>query len=701
MARNSFRSGRYLIIRVFLYILLAFVLFSISSLPVFSHGIISVYAGEEGSDGGDGGGGDGGDTSGGDTSGGDTGGGDTGGGDGGSGDGGSGDGGGGDGGGGDGGGGDGGGGDTGGGTNPPAPTLKIIDVGIYWAGTGTALGYSTNSSGQIKGTISARGGSFEFDNVVTWNDKRMSQDRNHYSVTWSVDNASIATITSVGLLTARADGVVKVMATVAGSETDTGADRVAYTMIKVEGQGDGRYVDSIGITDEAGAKLDSFFVWQPDLSKDIKQFYALVKVVDPLTGESRTYSTKNGAISKQAPDISDIIWDVGDPAMAVIDDKTGLFRPKVYGGVTVYATSNAGKSGSVLNTVFVQSENPDGAQPDGYFPQNSLTIKAYYELYTPSQFGETAYVINKRYTVAEVEALGTVTQTYTSLGGNGGYYTMTGRGVPLATILNDAGVNMNKATQYNFSSVDSDKMGSKKFIFGTNRYYYPNIDIGSYSGAVQVYPILALESNQRRGGDTNPDYTLLEATRFRLLIGAIPGYNNSEWQRKWIHTIYVIYEGGPPAEIDGGAGGDNAGGDGSTDGGDGSGQTGSGSAGGGGTGANSGKGGNTGDTNDILAGTGGISAIGLTDLSNMVLIEPIQKNPEQAGAGEPAKPKGSYSVFQILSKEDAKNEAVLELENPLKPFAAPVAFTVFVAGCIEMLLWFRRQSKAKSFMATA
>ena len=57
------------------------------------------------------------------------------------------------------------------------------------------------------------------------------------------------------------------------------------------------------------------------------------------------------------------------------------------------------------------------------------------------QGDDERFVINKTYSVEEMESMGTITQSYTALGG-GSYYTMTGRGVPLSTVLANAGVNV-------------------------------------------------------------------------------------------------------------------------------------------------------------------------------------------------------------------------------------------------------------------
>ena len=610
---------------------------------------------------------------------------------------------------------------TGGGDNskpdkPDRPDIpKVTDIGIFPTGSNKALAYSTNSSSAVKATISTKGGTLDFDSVIYWTDH--SQNRNHHLAEWSVDDDSVATISPAGRLTAKSDGTVQVKATVRGSDTDTGNDRVAWAYVKVEGQGDSRYVASIDIVDEKGDKLGDVFTWEPDLSKDLAQFYAIVTVYDPQSDESRAYSTKDGPISKQTEDISDITWYVGDPAMATVDEATGMFRPKVYGGVTVYASSSAGKSGkTVKNSVLVRSGNPNGTQAEGYFPQDELIVRAYYEQYTPADHGDDAYVIDKTYSVSDVESLGTVTQTYTALGGGSGYFTMTGRGVPFATLLDDAGINLDKVTLFNFGSVDSDKVASKSFIFGMNRYYYPNVDMGSYAGAKQVYPIIALESNQRAGGNCDPDYNMLEATRFRLLFGAVKGTNNSEFQRKWIHTITVIYAGAPTVEGgngDGNGNGNNTGDGSNKDGGTGKADQPTGGNNnnnapivnggndkndqGNGNGGNLGGGSAAGNKNDGDQGsagnygpeTSGATPVSAFDLSKAGSVSRI-------GGASDAQPSGSgggkYSVFQIMSRSDNANEKPLDPKNPLAPLAAPVGAGIFAGGCARMVFWYRKQT---------
>lgn len=576
----------------------------------------------------------------------------------------------------------------------------IADVSIWSHESGATVGVASSPSSAIAARISAKGGTLWFDNVAWWNDGTSVANQSY--VSWSVSDPSIATISPGGILTAVGDGIVAVTAT-ATANTQGGAPLACTIYIEVTGQTDARYVSGIRIAGPDGEALSGPYVLEQDLSTATAQFYALVDVVDPATGATQTYSTKNGSIASQTGDIADVTWYAGD-TIAAIDQTTGLFRPSRYGIASIYCASAAGHGGAtVTGGATVNTKDPTGGEVrDDYHPQSSIKVKAYYEEDPPADLHDDSdkhFVINKEYSLEQLESMGTVTATYTALS-DSAYYTMTGRGVALSTLLEDAGVNIAGMSQLNFGTADNiDRPVSSAFIFDTNRYYFPNIDIGSYAGAVQVYPIIAFESNEIKNAGTDPNFDMTEATRFRLLFGSTPDGGTSQFQIKWINTLYVVLAGGPPVqpgngENPGGSNneGDQPGGGGISNGtttGDGSGSGDEGN----GTGSGMAKGDQGGS--DVQGGSDAAdnAAEGAQSGSAGQSDTGAQASADDSESGAPA-----FSVYQIPNPNASEVEHTVEHDNPFKKYAGPLGAAAVVAGAGQTALWYRRQARPTSLI---
>lgn len=572
----------------------------------------------------------------------------------------------------------------------------IADVSIWSHKSGATVGVASSPSSAIAARISAKGGTLWFDNVAWWNDGTSVANQSY--VSWSVSDPSIATISPGGILTAVGDGIVAVTAT-ATANTQGGAPLACTIYIEVTGQTDARYVSGIRIAGPDGEALSGPYVLEQDLSTATAQFYALVDVVDPATGATQTYSTKNGSIASQTGDIADVTWYAGD-TIAAIDQTTGLFRPSRYGIASIYCASAAGHGGAtVTGGATVNTKDPTGGEVrDDYHPQSSIKVKAYYEEDPPADLHDDSdkhFVINKEYSLEQLESMGTVTATYTALSDSA-----TGRGVALSTLLEDAGVNIAGMSQLNFGTADNiDRPVSSAFIFDTNRYYFPNIDIGSYAGAVQVYPIIAFESNEIKNAGTDPNFDMTEETRFRLLFGSTPDGGTSQFQIKWINTLYVVLAGGPPVqpgngENPGGSNneGDQPGGGGISNGtttGDGSGSGDEGN----GTGSGMAKGDQGGsdvqgssDAADNAAEGAQSGSAGQSDTG-------AQASADDSESGAPA-----FSVYQIPNPNASEVEHTVEHDNPFKKYAGPLGAAAVVAGAGQTALWYRRQARPTSLI---
>lgn len=559
---------------------------------------------------------------------------------------------------------------------PVQPEKPVIeDVSIVFRNTDTALGYASNPNLQ-RGFITQKGGTLELDTIVYWSTG--DQERNSLYATWSTDDPSIASIEEyAGVLTAHADGTVTVYATVS-SNTAGGAVLRASAQIDVTGQTDARYVEALRIFDPDGKNITgASYEWESDLATAQAQFTAEVDVVDPATGGKTVYSTANGKLSAQAPDLGDLIWGVGDKNVAAINEETGLLRPSVYGTSSFYVMSKAGKGNATVSaTANVNLVNPNGQANDSTpHPQDSLTVKVYYQDKTPQDYGEDAYVITKTYSVGELEALGMVTATYSSKGQNASYF-MTGTGTPLASIFQDAGVDIKRIQEVSFGTYDWPdgfaRPTSGSYIFG-DRYYFPNLDVGDYSNAVQVYPILAHVSNEVKIGASEIVTDMTNATRFRLLFGATVGDLSASRQIKWINTLYVKLEGSAPQgddtnpenpenpNPDGGGNGSDKGGAGGVGG---VGQSGPDAAGGSGSGERAER------------ATSGTAGAGFDETGGSA---PAQRRP--------------YSIYQVMGKDETELESFDERVNPLRPYAVPLGGLVVVAGGAEAFAWFRFQTR--------
>lgn len=449
----------------------------------------------------------------------------------------------------------------------PVVVDGISYLAIYYKDTATSVGDS-NRPNLRDTTIREKAGKVEFYTVAGWDDDSDTTD--DYRVEWESSDTNVCRVYG-GIVEAVADGTAEVRAFVTAENNPNGQVIEASTTIVVVGQGDSVYVTDIIIASSDGEAIPQGepHVVVGELGTTQEQFYALVTVYDASLDESRVYSTYDGLLSEQIEGMGDVQWYVGDPAMASVESAVapGLWRPVVYGISALYAYTNAGFGNErIATSVSIAMRDPSGgAQDDEYHPQDSITVLAYYELYKPNNMHDISdkrFVINQTYSLDDLMAMGVSTQTYTALS-SGSYYTITGNGVPLAVVLTEAGVNLEGINKINFGTVDSlDRPISYSYIVGTDRYYFPNIDVGSWAEAVQVFPILAYESSISRNAGTEPDYHMSEGTRFRLLFGSTPNRqdNTSQYQIKWIHTLYVELKGAPAVESGNeGSGSDNAG----------------------------------------------------------------------------------------------------------------------------------------------
>lgn len=602
----------------------------------------------------------------------------------------------------------------------PEPVPTIDGISIYIKDTDDCLATDLGDYTQMypalaeKAHITSKGGYLEFDYVSYWNNGDTSP-RNDGNATWWSSDPSIASFNSYRLEPHK-DGTVKIRCNVDTGKTG-GSELYAEATIKIDGQEDTAYIQAIRIIDPNGENAtNGIYEIKEELATAQAQFMAEVDVVDPSTNTTTTYTT-NGRLSEQLPELGNLSWTVGDPALGSIIEDSGLFRPARYAMVAVMVNSLAGFGGaSVSASTVVSTLNPnEGEQGDEYHPQDSLTIKAYYELQPPSEYGDAAYVIDDTYSLGDLQSLGALTAYYTAFTSSSDYYTMQGTGVPLSAVLRESGINLEGISSFAFRTADwpdgENRPVTASFVFA-DRYFYPNIDIGSFADAVQVYPILAWSSSQIRNS-MNLDVPMTEATRFRLLFGATPAGGNSQYQIKWINTIVVVLAGGPPV-IDGDGDGDGGGEGGSldpdpnqdTDEEEGQGTSGEGEhqTGGEGDGENRGEGSGDAAAAGNIGGNTTTGGQGQGDQDRGTATEdPDKANPTDAGAQSAAigtTGGREFKVYQVMNKNASETEE-LDIPNPFAPYTVPLGVLMVGAGGLESLLWFRFQRRGMTFAATA
>lgn len=206
------------------------------------------------------------------------------------------------------------------------------------------------------------------------------------------------------------------------------------------------------------------------------------------------------------------------------------------------------------------SANPGTAGADSGsqgVPADSLTIKVGY-------FGGPFYA-KKVYSVSDLEAMTQVEQAYTYIDNMPAVVIDSGKGVKLADLLADAGIDVHSIEQFYFYATDV-KHGwyedlDKPYLLDTARYYYPNLPAhwdygtqlslpGATSGAIKVDTIIAYQDNWQRFAIA-PDFSVHEtSTRFRLLFGQTdPSTRTASRSVSWVHEIDVLLGGAPPSGV--------------------------------------------------------------------------------------------------------------------------------------------------------
>ena len=596
-------------------------------------------------------------------------------------------------------------------------------------------------------------GTLQLVSLLTWRNGTGDEDESGADrVSWQSTDTKVASVSPTGLVTAAGDGSCDIECSIAADQGITdGVDLKATVHLNVSGQSDAVRVSAISIwcdgevVDNTGNPIIKT-VEESQLATEVLALYAVVDVLDPKTNETKTYSTKDGLISKQVEGLADIVWSVENSDYADIDAVNGSYRQNNFGASVVYATWGEGTDymKRTQATITYRDANPSENQ-DGFSPQTTLRIKAYYEVSTtgekfdkPPADDAGQFVVDKTLSLSQVKGVDSTTATYSSVDSTtGSYMTITGTGAYLSKLIEEAGVEIDGIAGFWFQTADSGggvyaEGVSYDFLYGTQRYWYPRAKDGGkerYADAVQVWPIVAWETSQlhRNDGNCQPDYDMNDGRSFCLLMGGTKdGGNSNKWARN-IKTIYIKLSGKAPAgdedgddkdkdkdKKDDGDGdkdkkkeneqkkdeADNQGNkDSGNDDGDGSGNNGDDERGGkdnDGTaaGLNDSDGGSGTSADDGTNGGAQAGAkSGASRTPRAIASAQSEVNQSKAETTPTAAASKKYYVYQGMNNNEVENAEDLDYDNPLAPYVLPAALVVFFIGALQAAWWYVRQQR--------
>jgi hypothetical protein len=504
---------------------------------------------------------------------------------------------------------------------------------------------------------------------------------------WSSSDDNIATVSPDGLITPVHDGEVVITATISDaiSEENKYEGNVPAKSVKIKVNGQtAEYVKSVTIIDADGEVLSSKSDADTPISgKNIFfSFYALVVWHDPTLGADRTEDTRTDSIT------STIKWTVGGSSVVgTINEDTGRFKSTEYSGnCFVQCSVTGGVDGKAVTDIArVQVDTGEYSYP----PANSLTLKVVYQEFPKDVVQE------HKYSLSELSSqLTSYTNSYTVLGGTR-YGTIRATGYLFKDILALESVDANDVYQYRFTTSDGyDNPITSKLLYGSgSRYYFPNWDISSRSGAQVVPPLLAYSSNLIWGvSEVDSTAPLDDATRFRLVFGPLwTAESNSSFQIYYIGTITIVLKGAPPADNGKEAGGNSGDGDKESN------QdnkndkeNGIGNASGQGNGNGTGNASGNGDNGTVVGnevskvgfGGGNGSAAGNANVFADVA-KGLVKNPSTSSGHK-------WKIYEMISNSKS-NVAPLDMDLPYLPLAIPIAGAGFLAGGVTFYIGYRRR----------
>jgi hypothetical protein len=198
-------------------------------------------------------------------------------------------------------------------------------------------------------------------------------------------------------------------------------------------------------------------------------------------------------------------------------------------------------------------DRPPADSGTGTGDPGTLTITVGYE-------GST-HITKKIYTEADLRAMGLVYQAYTWIDNYPAPVVEAAKGVPIETLIENAGIDPGSIQRYYFFTKDKSAGWWVDFTVGTlfaPRYYYPNLvaswddvnhkpGIGASEGAELVTPMIAVEEYWERFAERPIDEKMSNYSCFRLVYG-MPDEKtaNAHDSAKWVNKIDLLLVGSPP-----------------------------------------------------------------------------------------------------------------------------------------------------------
>ena len=517
-----------------------------------------------------------------------------------------------------------------------------------------------------------------------------------FMLSWQSSDEEVATVSPDGLVTPHGkNGTVVITATVEDAQVYEDVAPSATVSISFDGQ-EGKYVKKVEILDEEGKEIGETWGGVTVYSEEntFHQLQARVTWYNVVDGSEEVELTGTGDSYDASQVGTTVIWSVSTSTAFTINEDTGRLRAGAYSGnAFVTCTVIGGLGGeNVTDTANVQLDT--GTYE--YHPSDSLELKVVWEE-RPDEVAKEA-----TYTFDELKAKLTSKHVNATVMSDSRFGVISAEGFLFKDVVGLVAVDDGDVLQYRFSTADGyDNPVSYKYLFESGpRYYFPNWDIGSRAEGEIVPPVLAYKSSFEWGkSEANPNVELDEGTRFRLVFGCLAsGDANTSFQIYYIRGITIVLKGGPSAgkqdtpttpssENSGGSGGNSGGGSGKGGKGKGSSGSGSGSAGTGGANSSGNMAGTNGDGREAA----GASQAASTDdtASGEEAAEA-----EAATTGETAEADADagkrWRVYQMMNKNNS-DVPDWDDENPIAPFAAPLALGTFAIGASATGLGFRRR----------
>lgn len=370
----------------------------------------------------------------------------------------------------------------------------------------------------------------------------------NFNLKWQSSDESIATVAPDGLVTPHGkNGEVVITATVDDEHVYLGEAPAATVTLVFDAQ-EGKYVKRVEILDESGNNIGEKWGGVTVFNDEnaFHQLHARVTWHNVETGEETVETTGTGEDYDASKVGTTITWNVSASNAFSINEDTGRLRTTAYSG-NAYVTCSAvgGLEGVVVqDTANVQLDT--GTYE--YNPADSLTLRVVWEERPDEVVKEQTFSLDDLAAALSLER-----HNYTVVN-NSRFGVISAEGYLFKDVVALVAVDDGDVLQYRFGTADGyDNPVSYKYLFESgNRYYFPNYDIGSSAAGEIVPPLLAVRStfawNQ---SEANPTWELDEGTRFRLVFGCLAsGDANTSFQIYYIDTITIVLAGAPSAGDD-------------------------------------------------------------------------------------------------------------------------------------------------------